>query len=76
MPCHNTDEVVEKIGYDPDRDGRNLADSVFLKEGAGYYVPWYEADKKMHIKPREEAEIEEDTPTPVLKKRSFASGDV
>ncbi|MBR2965126.1 MAG: NYN domain-containing protein [Clostridia bacterium] len=74
VPCHNTDEVVEKIGYDPDRDGRNLADSVFLKEGAGYYVPWYEADKKMHIKPREEAEIEEDTPTPVLKKRSFASG--
>ena len=74
VPCHNTDEVVEKIGYDPDRDGRNLADSVFLKEGAGYYVPWYEADKKMHIRPRDEAEIEEDTPTPVLKKRSFASG--
>ena len=74
VPCHNTEEVVEKIGYDPDLDGHNLADSVFLKEGAGYYVPWYEADEKMHIKTREQAEIEEDTPAPVLNKRSYASG--
>ena len=75
VPCHNTEEVIEKIAYDPDRDERNSADSVFLKEGAGYIVPWHEADGKMHIKTKEDAEgEEEETPTPVLNKHSYASG--
>jgi predicted RNA-binding protein with PIN domain len=74
IPCHNTDEVMAEIGYDPDRDERNTADSVFCKEGSGYVVPWYESDEKMHIKPEGEASFVEDTPTPVLKKRSYASG--
>lgn len=74
VPCHNAAEVIEKTAYNPDRDERNTADSVFCKEGAGYVVPWYEADEKMHIKAREEPSLEENTPTPVLKKRSYASG--
>ncbi|MBR2350840.1 MAG: NYN domain-containing protein [Clostridia bacterium] len=74
IPCHNTDEVMAEIAYDPDRDERNTADSVFCKEGSGYVVPWYESDEKMHIKPEAEAVFSEDTPTPVLKKRSYASG--
>ena len=74
VPCHNAAEVIEKTAYDADRDERNTADSVFCKEGAGYVVPWYEADEKMHIKAREEPSLEENTPAPVLKKRSYASG--
>ena len=74
VPCHNAAEVIEKTAYNPDRDERNTADSVFCKEGAGYVVPWYEADEKMHIKAREEPSLEENTPAPVLKKRSYASG--
>ena len=74
VPCHNTEEVMAEIGYDPDRDERNTADSVFCKEGSGYVVPWYEADEKMHIKPEGEDSISDDTPAPVLKKRSYASG--
>lgn len=48
-PCHNTEEVVEAIGYDPDRDVRNTSDSVFCGHGAGYTVPWYEVEDKMHM---------------------------
>jgi predicted RNA-binding protein with PIN domain len=65
---------MAEIAYDPDRDERNTADSVFCKEGSGYVVPWYESDEKMHIKPEGEASFVDDTPTPVLKKRSYASG--
>ena len=50
-PCHNTDEVIEKIGYDPSLDERNTPNSVFCKAGSGYVVPWYEADAMMHITP-------------------------
>ena len=50
-PCHNTEEVVSGIGYDPERDIRNTADSVFCEHGAGVVVPWYEADQRMHLPP-------------------------
>lgn len=52
-------ELIEKIGYDPDRDERQTADSVFCKGGSGYTVPWYEADELMHIKPEVEGESED-----------------
>lgn len=48
-PCHNADEVIAKIGYDPTLDERNTAGSVFCKAGAGYFVPWDEADELMHV---------------------------
>jgi predicted RNA-binding protein with PIN domain len=49
IPCHNQDEVINEIGYNPELDERNTANSVFCKAGAGYVVPWYEADALMHI---------------------------
>lgn len=62
-PCHNTLEVVERIGYNPDLDDRNPAGSVFCKGGSGYAVPWNEADELMHITdtgvPKEVAEVTE-----------------
>ena len=51
MPCHNTAEVVERVGYDPELDERNPAGSVFCKGGSGYAVPWNEADELMHLTP-------------------------
>ncbi len=48
-PCHNTAEVMARIGYSPELDERNPAGSVFCKGGAGYAVPWDEADELMHI---------------------------
>ena len=49
FPCHNQDEVVAEIAYDPDKDLRNTCDSVFCGHGAGYLVPWYEVEDKMHM---------------------------
>ena len=37
-PCHNTEEVIEKFGYEPERDTRNPVDSVFCAGGSGYAV--------------------------------------
>lgn len=48
-PCHNTDEVLAATGYDPLLDERHPPHSVFCKNGAGYVVPWDEADALMHV---------------------------
>ena len=48
-PCHNAEEVIAKIGYDPDEDLANPASSVFCAHGAGYLVPWYEVASTAHI---------------------------
>jgi len=47
--CHNPDEVIESIGYDPERDLENPTGSVFCSHGAGFNVPWDEVFKYMHI---------------------------
>lgn len=49
FPCHNPEEVIEKIGYDADSDVENSADSVFCSHGAGVLVPWNEAPARMHV---------------------------
>lgn len=49
FPCHNQEEVVAERAYDPDRDIENTSDSVFCGRGAGYTVPWYEVEDKMHM---------------------------
>lgn len=48
-PCHNPEEVIAEIGYDPDRDVKHSCDSVFCGHGAGYTVPWYEVEDRMHM---------------------------
>lgn len=49
--CLDADEVIAEIGYDPDKDTHNYADSVFCSHGAGHVVPWDEADEQMHVSP-------------------------
>ena len=48
-PCHNTQQVVEERGYDPDRDVDNPSGSVFCDHGAGMHVPWNEVRSHMHV---------------------------
>lgn len=48
-PCHNTDEVIESIGYVCESDTENPADSVFCSHGAGYNVKWNDVPKHMHL---------------------------
>lgn len=47
-PCHNQDEVVQAIGYDPEADLDNTPDSVFCSHGAGYTVKWDQVDQAAH----------------------------
>ncbi|MBO5209060.1 MAG: TetM/TetW/TetO/TetS family tetracycline resistance ribosomal protection protein [Lachnospiraceae bacterium] len=48
-PCHNTEEVIDKIGYDAERDLDNPASSVFCAHGAGFVVNWYDVENYMHV---------------------------
>ena len=48
-PCHNTDEVIEEIGYDSERDVANPTSSVFCANGSGFLVSWDEVKDYMHL---------------------------
>ena len=39
-PCHNAEDIIEKIGYDPESDIENTSDSVFCQGGSGFIVKW------------------------------------
>lgn len=56
-PCHNAEEVIENIGYDPEADIENPTGSVFCSHGAGYTVNWDEVEEHMHTEsPRKKKE--------------------
>lgn len=48
-PCHNSEEVTERIGYDADSDINEPSDSVFCSHGAGYTVKWNDVPQHMHL---------------------------
>ena len=48
-PCHNAEEVIETIGYEPEADLEHTADSVFCGHGAGFVVPWDQVYDYMHM---------------------------
>ena len=48
-PCHDAEEVMERMAYDPEADIQAPSWSVFCSHGAGYPVPWYQVRDHMHI---------------------------
>ena len=48
-PCHNQQEVVAALGYDPEADLENTPDSVFCAHGAGFTVKWHQVKDYMHL---------------------------
>ena len=48
-PCRDPAPAIEAAAYDPGADTDNPAGSVFCSHGAGYFVPWDEADALMHL---------------------------
>ena len=48
-PCHNSREIIEQTGYDPDRDTENPTGSVFCAHGAGFVVSWDRVKEYMHV---------------------------
>lgn len=48
-PCHNAEEVIREIGYDPEADMENPSASVFCAHGAGFLVGWQEVPAYAHV---------------------------
>lgn len=57
-PCHNQEEIVQKIGYDAEADVENPTGSVFCAHGAGFIVPWNEVEAYMHVETQVESPAE------------------
>ena len=53
LPCKSAQAVIEEIGYSPEADVSNPADSVFCSHGAGTAVSWREVSQYCHIPPLE-----------------------
>lgn len=70
LPCHNSDEVIAAIGYDPESDTDNPADSVFCSHGAGHTVKWNAVFDNMHIPAvlRPKSKPEHEHAAPILSK--------
>ena len=48
-PCHNAEQVIADIAYDPVADLANTPDSVFCSHGAGYNVAWDQVPAEAHV---------------------------
>lgn len=48
-PCHNADEIIASVGYDPEADIENTPHSVFCAHGAGVVISWQEVDAHKHL---------------------------
>ena len=48
-PCHNPEEVMAEIGYDPEADVVNPTGSVFCAHGAGFQVSWDQVPEYAHV---------------------------
>ncbi|MDO4459947.1 MAG: TetM/TetW/TetO/TetS family tetracycline resistance ribosomal protection protein [Clostridia bacterium] len=74
-PCHNAEEVIAELGYDADADLDNTADSVFCSHGAGYVVPWREAESHMHIEieglPKSSEDIDESEAEEIIEEPTY-----
>jgi len=48
-PCQNGEEVIERFGYDSERDLGNPTGSVFCAHGTGFLVDWDAVKDYMHV---------------------------
>ncbi len=48
-PCHDQEDIVADIGYNPEGDIDNPPHSVFCSHGAGFTVHWSEVDNYKHL---------------------------
>jgi len=48
-PCKNAEEIIERTGYDSEKDLENPTGSVFCAHGAGFVVSWDKVEKYMHV---------------------------
>ncbi|WP_419957721.1 GTP-binding protein [Psychrobacillus psychrotolerans] len=46
--CHNTEEIIDRLGYNKEADPEYTSTSIFCAKGKGYPVYWHEAEAVMH----------------------------
>ena len=46
--CHNSEEVIERLGYNKNADIEYSSSSVFCSKGQGFIVPWDKVEEYMH----------------------------
>ena len=51
--CHNTEEAIEKIGYDKDADIEYSSSSIFCSKGQGFVVHWDKVEEYIHCEVKE-----------------------
>ncbi|MCD8085314.1 MAG: TetM/TetW/TetO/TetS family tetracycline resistance ribosomal protection protein [Clostridiales bacterium] len=78
QPCHNPEEVIAGLGYQPEADLANTPDSVFCAHGAGFVVNWRQVPEYMHLPPwqPEQPEPEEEAAPIEERARRFRAAQV
>ncbi|MEG1992384.1 MAG: TetM/TetW/TetO/TetS family tetracycline resistance ribosomal protection protein [Acetivibrio sp.] len=56
QPCHNEEEVMKTMEYDPEKDMDNPTGSVFCSHGSGFLVPWDRVKEYQHIENKKNRE--------------------
>ncbi len=76
-PCADAEEIIDKIGYNPDSDTENPSGSVFCAHGAGFNVKWDEVFEHMHIEALDlsEPKLISASDTPVRQRSSTLASD-
>ena len=74
-PCREQQKIVDAIGYEPERDTDNPADSVFCSHGAGVNIPWDQVKDYMHLESCLKPPVEEAAPAAAPRYRSLSIDD-
>ena len=74
-PCREQQKMVDAIGYEPERDTDNPADSVFCSHGAGVNIPWDQVKDYMHLESCLKPPVEETAPIAAPRYRSLSIDD-
>ena len=74
-PCREQQKIVDAIGYEPERDTDNPADSVFCSHGAGVNIPWNQVKDYMHLESCLKPPVEETAPAAAPRYRSLSIDD-
>ncbi len=73
--CREQQKIAGAIGYEPERDTDNPADSVFCSHGAGVNIPWDQVKDYMHLESCLKPPVEETAPIAAPRYRSLSIDD-
>ena len=73
--CRDQQKIVDAIGYEPERDTDNPADSVFCSHGAGVNIPWNQVKDYMHLESCLKPPVEETAPIAAPRYRNLSIDD-